>query len=261
MSGGRWDDLKTRVLTGIALAAIFLTAIWLGGIVMVLLCMAAAAAMIWELSNLLVTNERRFNTIVSGLAALGVLSFAYAPGFMALGLCACVPFYGMARAEKPSGLIYAAYSALILAGGLGLISVRTDAGLAAVFWLIGVVIASDVGGYAGGRLFGGPKFWPRVSPKKTWSGTVTGWLLAALVAMIIGPSEMNALALAVLSAFVAFIAQMGDIAESAIKRRVGAKDASNFLPGHGGVMDRFDGMVAVFALALVLQYAPRVLGS
>jgi phosphatidate cytidylyltransferase len=120
-----------------------------------------------------------------------------------------------------------------------------------MLWLVGVVLASDVLGYFAGRLIGGPKFWPRISPKKTWAGTVAGWIGAALVGwaamspMGVGPG------LIVLSVVLALAAQMGDIAESAIKRRAGVKDSSRLIPGHGGVMDRFDGMVGA-ALVLLL---------
>ncbi|MCB1346467.1 MAG: phosphatidate cytidylyltransferase, partial [Rhodobacteraceae bacterium] len=93
------------------------------------------------------------------------------------------------------------------------------------------------------------------SPKKTWSGTVAGWLLAALVGWGFAAALNLGWVLVPLSALLAFAGQMGDIAESAIKRRTGVKDSSALIPGHGGVLDRFDAMIAVAALALILALA------
>ena len=131
----------------------------------------------------------------------------------------------------------------MLLAGLSLVGLRDLAGAGWMIWLVAVVVASDVLGYFAGRLIGGPKFWPRVSPKKTWAGTVAGWIGAALV----GWAAMAPLGagggLVALSVALALAAQLGDIAESAIKRQAGVKDSSRLIPGHGGVMDRFDGMV------------------
>jgi phosphatidate cytidylyltransferase len=101
---------------------------------------------------------------------------------------------------------------------------------------------SDVGGYVAGRIIGGVKFWPSISPKKTWSGTIAGWILTALLGFFLVQSSGEEWMVAVAVA-VAFGAQLGDIAESWIKRRVGVKDSSNLIPGHGGFLDRFDGFI------------------
>jgi len=131
--------------------------------------------------------------------------------------------------------------------------IRNSHGVIGLTWLIAVVVASDVLGYFAGRILGGPKFWPKVSPKKTWSGTVAGWIGAALVGAIywhfagFGPEILW------ISPLIAFAGQMGDIAESAIKRRAGVKDASNLIPGHGGLMDRFDALAFAGVLAVALN--------
>ena len=116
-------------------------------------------------------------------------------------------------------------------------------------WLVAVVVASDTMGYFAGRLIGGPKFWPRISPKKTWSGTVAGWVGAGLVGAGFAAAGTVPWAYALLSPLIALAGQVGDIVESWIKRRAGAKDSSRLIPGHGGVLDRFDALVgAVLAL-------------
>jgi phosphatidate cytidylyltransferase len=119
-------------------------------------------------------------------------------------------------------------------------------------WLIGIVIVSDVMGYFAGRSLGGPKFWPAISPKKTWSGTIAGWVGAALVGLGFVLFGTAGWGLVILSPMVAFAGQMGDIAESWIKRRTGVKDSSNLIPGHGGVLDRFDALIAAVVLVMLL---------
>ena len=105
-----------------------------------------------------------------------------------------------------------------------------------------------------GRIFGGPKFWPRFSPKKTWSGTVAGWIAAAGIGLIFLRISTAGIDLLWISALLAFASQLGDIAESAIKRQAGVKDSSNLIPGHGGLMDRFDGLLgAALFMLLVAQ--------
>ncbi|PRD34219.1 UNVERIFIED_CONTAM: cdsA [Trichonephila clavipes] len=141
--------------------------------------------------------------------------------------------------------LWAGYGLVILLAGAALIWLRgLPNGFLLICWLLAVVIASDVMGYFAGRALGGPKFWPRISPKKTWSGTVAGWIGAALVGAVFAALDRGTgLGLVLLSPFVAFAGQMGDIAESAIKRRAGVKDSSHLIPGHGGVLDRFDALI------------------
>ncbi len=129
-------------------------------------------------------------------------------------------------------------------------------------WLVLVVVASDIMGYFAGRMLGGPKFWPRVSPKKTWSGTVAGWVGAAAVGLVLVVMGHAGPAIVVLSPLVALAGQMGDIVESLLKRRAGVKDASRLIPGHGGVLDRFDALIgAVLAVWLWGLVLPLPIGG
>jgi phosphatidate cytidylyltransferase len=134
----------------------------------------------------------------------------------------------------------------IMIGALLLIYLRTQVGITATLWIIGLVVITDIAGYFVGRIVGGVKFWPAFSPKKTWSGIVGGWFGAALFTyfMVQGghislPTETALFVALCLS----FASQLGDITESALKRASGVKDSSNLIPGHGGVMDRFDGLI------------------
>ena len=129
------------------------------------------------------------------------------------------------------------------------------AGLRVVAWTVAVVILMDIGGYVFGRLIGGPRLMPRVSPNKTWAGLLGGVGAAALFGAVLGGAieGVSGVVLAVWSALVALFSQAGDLAESAVKRHVGVKDSGAMLPGHGGLLDRVDGHLA--ALALVLGVA------
>ncbi len=127
-------------------------------------------------------------------------------------------------------------------------------GLAAIFWLFGSVWATDSAAYFGGRAIGGPKLWPKVSPGKTWSGAVMGviaGIVAGLVVIAAFGIPLHPMH-AVLGFVVVVAAQLGDLLESAIKRRFKVKDTSHLIPGHGGVMDRCDSLAAAAVLALVL---------
>jgi phosphatidate cytidylyltransferase len=101
-------------------------------------------------------------------------------------------------------------------------------------------------------MIGGPKFWPAVSPKKTWSGTAFGWLGAGLVGLIFAIYFGVGLQLIGVSIALSMASQMGDIAESGMKRKMGVKDSSSLIPGHGGLMDRFDGMLGAALFLLVI---------
>jgi phosphatidate cytidylyltransferase len=154
------------------------------------------------------------------------------------------------------------YALVILLACLSLILLELRYGVLPILWLVGVVVASDVAGYFAGRSLGGPKFWPAISPKKTWSGTIAGWVGAALVGLGFVLAGQGGWAMVLLSPFVAFAGQMGDITESWFKRRAGVKDASNLIPGHGGVLDRFDALIfAALLVGGVALLVPGVLGG
>ena len=158
---------------------------------------------------------------------------------------------GARRSER--GRLFAFALAIIIAGW-GLVIFRETYGVVWLLWLVLVVIATDIFGYFAGRVFSGPKFWPKISPKKTWSGTVAGWISAALIGLLFGTFTDAGPDLWWISMLLSFASQMGDIAESALKRRMGVKDSSTLIPGHGGLFDRFDGLLgaALFMLAVSL---------
>lgn len=251
-----FGDLRARSLSALVMALVGLGGLWLGGLVFGLLAVALAALMAWELHRMVAPEMPEGAALGTGLAAaMLVAAFTlWGGGWLALVAFAAGALVLALRVPRDR-LIFGLYLMLILTAVHALFVLREAFGLAFVLWLVAVVIASDVAGYFAGRILGGPKFWPRVSPKKTWSGTVAGWLLAALV----GAGFVLALGwhwlVVPLSVLLAFAGQMGDIAESAIKRHEGVKDSSHLIPGHGGVLDRFDAMMAVAVLALLMAHA------
>ncbi len=250
MSTSRWDDLLPRMISGVTMVAVGLLAIWLGGLWFHGLTVLVCAIMVWELVCML-DSKRSKSSLVLGIVAGSALLLAIeVPVSLALPLIMLPSMVGLGRMER-GGVTYAVFTAAILLAGYGLMALRDDFGLTWMAWLVAVVVVTDVAGYFAGRTIGGPKFWPRVSPKKTWSGTVAGWLGAALVGLLFAAVTTAGTGLMGISIAVAMASQIGDIAESAIKRRTGVKDSSNLIPGHGGLLDRFDGMLGA-ALFIVI---------
>ena len=167
------------------------------------------------------------------------------------GIFAVAVFSGDRRTWVSIGMIYA------LAALVGSIAVRLDAdwGFAALMFVLLVVWVTDIGGYFAGRLIGGPKLWQRVSPKKTWAGAVGGFAGSLCIAIGFFASGLGRVVpLLLLGAALSVISQLGDLFESAVKRRFGVKDSSHIIPGHGGLMDRLDGFVAAIVLAAIFGF-------
>ena len=252
MSGaGRWGDLAPRILSAAVMLAIGGGAIWAGGAVFAALAVVCCGLMMWELARM-TRGGGHDASVLLGLSAAAVLALnLWVPQPWTIPLL-LLPVLAGVIAPRRDTAVFAAYALVILATGWALVALRQGAGLVPVLWLLAVVVASDVAGYFAGRILGGPKFWPKVSPKKTWSGTVAGWIGAALVGAAFWAAGQGAAALVWVSPLVAFAGQMGDIAESAIKRRAGVKDSSQLIPGHGGLMDRFDALAFAAILTAVL---------
>ena len=245
---GQWDDLVARLGTAAVMAGVGLLAMWVGGIWFHILVAAASGVMVWELGRMLGGGSSiRF---VGAAAFLAVMIAGELPAVYALPVLLAPAIVGYGQVPE-NRILFSLYMAGILLAGYGLMALRDDAGFLWMAWLALVVIATDVLGYFAGRMIGGPKFWPRVSPKKTWSGTIAGWLGALVVGVGFLATTGAGAELLVMSVLLSMAAQAGDLAESAVKRRVGVKDASSILPGHGGLFDRFDGMLGA-ALFLLL---------
>ncbi len=246
MTSDRWSDLKARVLSSIVMVIIAGFGVVIGGGVFATLITVMVAVMHWELGGMLSPLSRQARWLSAFVAIVAMIiipmlttkvSILVAFGFVA----GFAYWFYMSHAR-----LGALYSVMIVLSGVFLINLRNDLGLYAILWLIGLVVATDIAGYFAGRILGGPKFWPRFSPKKTWSGAIAGWVGAAGVTVLLAGEvglQFAQTTLIVLAIAMSFASQMGDIFESAIKRMSSVKDSSNLIPGHGGVLDRFDGIV------------------
>lgn len=262
----KWNDLHSRALSAGVLIAVGVAEIWLGGTAFAALVVLLITVMIWELARMthLPTSNSKLTPILNGgLAGAALVLALWLQGVTAEALL-CLPGLLLWVSPGQDRPLRAIYALAIMVAGYALVDLRAAAGPVVILWVVGVVVASDVLGYFVGRTLGGPKFWPQVSPKKTWSGTVAGWVGGVLVGLGFVVFAGGQWLLLPVSALVAFAGQLGDITESWIKRRAGVKDASAVIPGHGGVLDRFDALIGAVLLLWVLQpvlaLAPLVAG-
>jgi len=253
----KFGDLWVRIASAVVMAAIAGIVFWKGGDYVAALLVVVGGLMAWEFRRLILPDASNTDmglwVMVAGtsgaVVAANLLGFFFA--FPIVALAAAILW--QIKHKRPlwisAGMVYLATPLAAL------LVIRDDTGLGPVLWLVGVVIASDVGGYFAGRIFGGPKFWPAISPKKTWSGTVGGWVLALGVGFIYWAfgTDTGFLLSLVYSVLLAMAAQAGDLFESWLKRKAGIKDSSHLIPGHGGLLDRFDGLLAATTLYMVLH--------
>lgn len=255
------SNLALRIASALIMAPVALAFAYLGGWWFLLFWLAAACAVLWEWTHLAAAQSERVRAAVAGCAGLVLASLAYAMGYPVAAAAALIAGYAVAagvvtkdkRLWVAGGIAYAA--TLLFAPVL----LRADAtyGLAAILLLFAVVWSTDIVAYFGGRMIGGPKLWARVSPNKTWSGAVSGAVAAILAGILVGwlAGVTHLLGIAMVSLVLSVASQGGDLFESALKRHFGAKDASQLIPGHGGVMDRLDGFVAAALVGALIGLA------
>jgi phosphatidate cytidylyltransferase len=252
--------LQLRVLSAAVLAPFPVAAIWFGWPWLPLLTAVAAAVMAWEWGRL--CREGHFGQtgiVLVGVVLATVAAAAFASPVLALGtalLGAGIVFWA-ARKKRDLEPQWAAFGALWVALPCTcLLWLARDGptGRATLLWALAVVWATDTGAYAIGRTFGGPRLAPRWSPRKTWAGLAGGTVCAGLTGWVtagwLGVSPASPLVL--VSAGLAIVGQFGDLAESLAKRRFGVKDSSGLIPGHGGLLDRLDGLLAVMPAVAIL---------
>jgi phosphatidate cytidylyltransferase len=250
------SELSLRIVSGIAMAALAVATAWIGGWPFAALWTAAAlvAAVEWQRIVHGAAGVPAQVLTAGAAAAAGAGAVLQSWPLVAIAFAAAIPAALILGRDKPSdtatGVIYAAAlaaAAILCRGG-------DAAGLIVILWLFAVVWGTDTCAYFTGRKLGGPKLWPAVSPKKTWSGAIGGLIGGAAlglgVLMIAGvqigiPHVLLSLAFSVAT-------QGGDLFESALKRRYGVKDAGTIIPGHGGVIDRLDGFIFAAALAALV---------
>lgn len=251
------NNLLLRVVSAAVLGPLALVAAYIGGLPFALFWGIAALVVLWEWMTLVVGPNYRL-LVLSCAAAIAVADFLAWLGrpvtalfMVGLGALAGAIF---APSERRLWVIAGAG----YAGGMVLAPVflRADAGFgfAVILLVFAIVWTTDVLGYFAGRAFGGPKLWPAVSPKKTWSGAIAGTVGAVVVALLVAAQfgSFDRIAIIAVALLLSIMAQAGDLFESWVKRRFDAKDSSHIIPGHGGVMDRLDGFWAAAVVGCVV---------
>ncbi len=248
-------DLLPRFLSAVVLMTAGLVSVWLSGAVFDVVWLFAAVAVGCEWQNLIAARRLIWRCLATALGlAAGALFLAESEILLA-GAALSATCLTVALVADRGRRIWAfsgvAYAAALLIS-LAALHRAEDYGARSIVWLFAIVWGTDVFAYFGGRLIGGPKLWPRISPSKTWSGTLTGIVAGAVLGSAIGGHGLGLrvqVVLFVLGLAAGGISQGGDIFESWVKRRFGAKNSSSLIPGHGGFMDRLDGFIAATAFA------------
>jgi phosphatidate cytidylyltransferase len=274
--GAGAGNLKLRVVSAAVLAPLTLAVTYAGGWLFVGVCAISAGVILWEWTAL-ISRRADLRILAPGWAVLiaaavfvgfrlaGAAWAAIAIGALFASLLAAILPRAEAQAASAVGASEeTAASAIWAAGGVvyagalllapAMLRGDPDWGLTALLFLFADVWVTDIAAYFCGRAIGGPLLWPEISPKKTWSGAIGGVAggVAASVAVAYA-SGIGRLGIVSVMAFVlSVLAQAGDLFESAVKRRVGAKDASHLIPGHGGLMDRLDGFLVAALAALLI---------
>jgi len=251
--------MRLRIASAVVLAPIALAAVYAGGWSTVALVAVAGvlAANEWDrlsggpgLPGTVAIMHAVIVLIASVLAGLGL--YAASIGAMVVGIVA-VAGYAAARGRTPVwsgfGILY------LILPTIALIWMRgAQTGVEMLIWLLVIVWATDIAGILAGKAFGGPKLWPRISPNKTWSGALAGVVAAAIVGAITAAlREKATLGIMIpLSVALSVVSQFGDLAESAVKRYYGVKDTGTLIPGHGGILDRIDGLLLALPAAAAI---------
>ncbi len=263
---GDWSDLGARVVSGLVLALAGAAAAWFGGPWLAAACGAAVVTMSYEWARMSEPKAVTAAYLFVLAGSFGAVMFSswqrldYAVAW--LGVCAAVSAF---RRRSFAGVIETAGGALYIGLPPALflwLRDRGPEGLETILALFGIIWSADIFAYFGGKLLGGPKVAHGLSPNKTWSGIVAGVLAGAAAGYGCGHLFHAApdlrMAWLIIGALIAFTGLMGDLFESFLKRRFGVKDASRIIPGHGGVLDRIDSLMAATLLAgAALAFAPR----
>jgi len=247
-------NLLVRVLAALVLAPLAIAIAYAGGWLWATLVTLACIGLYVEWL-MIIGLAREMRVTASGVVALAIGGICLIAGrieaaliVLAIGLVAVALVSPERRNWTATGFLYAAAAEIAAV----LVRLDSDTGFTALMFVLLVVWVTDIGGYFVGRGIGGAKLWPRVSPKKTWAGAVGGFVASLVIAASFAASGLGKTgALLLIAAFFSIVSQLGDLFESAVKRRFGVKDSSQIIPGHGGLLDRLDGFVAAVVVAAI----------
>jgi len=259
-SSGKWADLALRSASAVVLMPVALYCVWQGGIWFQMFLGVLAVLVAQEWANIVHGGNARALALLAlaGLSGVFVTSAqgldAASAAILVVWLFSVLMWLMTAGQGSIWSLLGVFYVGLPM---IAFVLLREDGelGLWAVLWCFAIVWAADIFAYFAGRMIGGPKLAPRLSPKKTWAGLAGAIVGACLVTTIFARGlGLNLPPLLLLATGLTMVEQAGDIFESAMKRRYGVKDSGNFIPGHGGVLDRVDGLLAVVLVAAVIGF-------
>lgn len=272
------SELVRRIASGVVLVVVALVTTWSGGLIAVATFLILALFVLVEWERL--TGAKSQGRLISGIAivAIGAFIAHFVGPVAAMGVGTALLFLalGSALLESPrrwsfTGMAYATWLVVSLVSLRG----HDNGGLSAILFVFAAVWTTDIAAFFGGRAMGGPKLMPKVSPNKTWSGAITGVVAAVLVCLGYlvwadghiaqhAPTRTDFSAVvfaALLAAFLSATTQAGDLFESGLKRKFGVKDSGSILPGHGGFMDRVDGLVFASTAAFLIGLAHKGEGT
>ena len=264
-AGGSPNNFRLRVVSAVALAPLVLASAYIGGWVFIAVCAIAAGGILWEWTRLVTARDDArvllpgFGALLAALLLTGLKQQGAAVGMVAIGAFLSGGVVSAWPRRYPArnpplwavgGIVYAGIAFL----GPAMLRSDPDLGFTAVLFLAVTVWMTDIFAYLAGRGIGGPLLWPSVSPNKTWAGAIGGLVggvaAGTLVAYASGIGKLAAVGL--VASVLSVLTQAGDLFESAVKRRFGAKDTSGLIPGHGGLMDRLDGFLVAALAALLI---------
>ena len=261
---GLKSNLALRVMAALVLAPLAIAAAWFGSWFWLALVTLTVIGLFGEW--LMIVGNLRSMVLLWGFLSLAGAGFAVGVDNLEIAnLCVALGLFAMflfsAREHRSWSAVGLAYTAAAL---FACVLVRRDPaqGFLALIFVFAVVWITDILGYFVGRGVGGPKLWVRVSPKKTWSGAIGGVVGSMLFAGAFAAAGYGRLGpMLLLGTVISVISQLGDLFESALKRRFGVKDSSHIIPGHGGLLDRLDGFMAAIIAAAVIGYLRSGTGS
>ena len=247
------SELRTRAVVGLLLIALASAALYFGGFFFWLLLVVAGVLMQGEWADLTgaAPEHRRLSMFAVSVPLALLCPLAAGLSWTAFTL-AVAAFFFVVLVTRSARLSLGIFYVFVPVMALIFLRQQQPGGLLLAFWTLSLVWATDIGAYFAGRSVGGPKLAPRVSPSKTWAGLGGGVLAALILGFVLHRFAGLPIQLAAASGLLAVAAQLGDLLESAMKRRAGVKDSGSLLPGHGGLMDRLDGVVAAAPLAAAL---------
>ena len=257
-------SLNSRVISALILAPLVAGAIYIGSPVYDLLVLAAIVVMAWEWRRLCAAQHFDTAGIIMTIAVVGATGLTW---FQQVGLAvllvaagALIVFFMIAGSEGKSSIWTIAGLLAVGLTGISLILIRRIGDdWSVTMWLLVAVWATDINAFFVGRTVGGPKLAPKISPGKTWSGLIggivgaVGW--SVIWALWTGVEQVGTVAL--LGAAIAIFAQLGDLGVSRVKRRYGVKDTGTLIPGHGGLLDRVDGIMGAVPVAILCTVLAR----